>query len=243
MTIRVVVADDQELVRSGFAMILDAQPDIEVVAEAGDGKQAVDAVRRLEPDVALLDIRMPVLDGIGACREISARTACRTVMLTTFDSDAYVYEALHAGASGFLLKDVRRDDLVHAVRVVAAGDSLLAPSVARLLIAEYTSRPAVAAAVADERRLGVLTARERETLLHLARGLSNAEIAAAMVVSDHTVKTHVGNVLSKLGLRDRIQAVICAYETGLVAPSPEGAQPSSSPAQGRNEPAGNPPLR
>ncbi|MFF7341506.1 response regulator [Streptomyces sp. NPDC008163] len=241
MTIRVVVADDQELVRSGFAMILDAQPDIEVVAEAGDGKQAVDAVRRLEPDVALLDIRMPVLDGIGACREISARTACRTVMLTTFDSDAYVYEALHAGASGFLLKDVRRDDLVHAVRVVAAGDSLLAPSVARLLIAEYTSRPA--AAVVDERRLGVLTARERETLLHLARGLSNAEIAAAMVVSDHTVKTHVGNVLSKLGLRDRVQAVICAYETGLVAPSPEGAPPSSSPAQGRNGPAGNPPLR
>ncbi|MFG2568659.1 response regulator [Streptomyces sp. NPDC048567] len=241
MTIRVVVADDQELVRSGFAMILDAQPDIEVVAEAGDGAQAVEAVRRLEPDVALLDIRMPVLDGIGACREISARTACRTVMLTTFDSDAYVYEALHAGASGFLLKDVRRDDLVHAVRVVAAGDSLLAPSVARLLIAAYTSRPAQAAAV--ERRLGVLTARERETLLHLARGLSNAEIAAAMVVSDHTVKTHVGNVLSKLGLRDCIQAVICAYETGLVAPSPEGAPPSSSPARGRNEPAGNPPLR
>ncbi|MEU2024724.1 response regulator transcription factor [Streptomyces sp. NPDC016469] len=241
MTIRVVVADDQELVRSGFAMILDAQPDIEVVAEAGDGAQAVDAVRRLEPDVALLDIRMPVLDGIAACREISARTACRTVMLTTFDSDAYVYEALHAGASGFLLKDVRRDDLVHAVRVVAAGDSLLAPSVARRLIAEYTSRPPAAPATGpDERRLGVLTARERETLLYLARGLSNAEIAAAMVVSDHTVKTHVGNVLSKLGLRDRIQAVICAYETGLVAPSPEGA---ASPAQGRREPAGNPPLR
>lgn len=236
MTIRVVVADDQELVRSGFAMILDAQPDIEVVAEAGDGAQAVDAVRRLEPDVALLDIRMPVLDGIGACREISAGSACRTVMLTTFDSDEYVYEALHAGASGFLLKDVRRDDLVHAVRVVAAGDSLLAPSVARRLIAEYTSRPAASAAVVREQRLGVLTARERETLLYLARGLSNAEIAAAMVVSDHTVKTHVGNVLSKLGLRDRVQAVISAYETGLVAPSAEGAAPAPSPAQGRKRP-------
>lgn len=141
MTIRVVVADDQELVRSGFAMILDAQPDIEVVAEAGDGRAAVEAVRRLAPDVALLDIRMPGTDGIEACRAIGAGTGCRTVMLTTFDSDEYVYEALHAGASGFLLKDVRRDDLVHAVRVVAAGDSLLAPSVARKLIAEYTSRP------------------------------------------------------------------------------------------------------
>lgn len=239
MTIRVVVADDQELVRSGFAMILDAQPDIEVLAEAGDGAQALDAVRRLRPDVALLDIRMPVMDGIESCRAISAQTACRTVMLTTFDSDEYVYEALHAGASGFLLKDVRRDDLVHAVRVVAAGDSLLAPSVARRLIAEYTSRPAVRAAREPE-RLAALTARERETLLHLARGLSNAEIAAALVVSEHTVKTHVGNVLSKLGLRDRIQAVICAYETGLVAPSPEGGAAPLSPAQGRRPPPQDP---
>ncbi|MFE6846038.1 response regulator [Streptomyces sp. NPDC057686] len=219
MTIRVVVADDQELVRSGFAMILDAQEDIEVVAEVGDGAAAVAAVRELEPDVALLDIRMPVLDGIGACRTISAGTSCRTVMLTTFDSDEYVYEALHAGASGFLLKDVRRDDLVHAVRVVAAGDSLLAPSVARRLIEEYTAataRPA-AAGSPPAQRLEVLTARERETLLHLGRGLSNAEIAAALVVSEHTVKSHVGHVLAKLGLRDRIQAVICAYETGLIA--------------------------
>lgn len=157
-------------------------------------------------------------------------------MLTSFDADEYVYEALHAGASGFLLKDVRRDDLVHAVRVVAAGDSLLAPSVARRLIAEYTSRPAASAAVVREQRLGVLTARERETLLHLARGLSNAEIAAAMVVSDHTVKTHVGKVLSELGLRDRVQAVISAYETGLVTPSAEGAAPAPSPAQGRKRP-------
>ncbi|MFJ3960375.1 response regulator [Streptomyces sp. NPDC090036] len=223
MTIRVVVADDQELVRSGFAMILDAQEDIEVVAEAGDGAAAVDAVARLAPDVALLDIRMPVLDGIEACRKISAGSACRTVMLTTFDSDEYVYEALHAGASGFLLKDVRRDDLVHAVRVVAAGDSLLAPSVARRLIEEYTAVTGVARAVLPADRLAVLTARERETLLHLGRGLSNAEIAAALVVSEHTVKSHVGNVLAKLGLRGRIQAVICAYETGLItAGTPSG---------------------
>ncbi|KMO98170.1 response regulator [Streptomyces roseus] len=218
MTIRVVVADDQELVRSGFAMILDAQEDVEVVAEVGDGAAAVAAVRELRPDVALLDVRMPVLDGIGACRAISAGNSCRSVMLTTFDADEYVYEALHAGASGFLLKDVRRDDLVHAVRVVAAGDSLLAPSVARRLIEEYTAvtaRPAAAGPVPAE-RLEVLTARERETLVHLGRGLSNAEIAAALVVSEHTVKSHVGNVLGKLGLRDRIQAVICAYETGLI---------------------------
>ncbi|MFE6224438.1 response regulator [Streptomyces sp. NPDC057854] len=217
--IRVVVADDQELVRSGFALILDVQDDIEVVAEAADGAAAVEAVRRHRPDVALLDIRMPRLDGIEACRAITAESACRTVMLTTFDSDAYVYEALHAGASGFLLKDVRRDDLVHAVRVVAAGDSLLAPSVARRLVEQYTAggpqRPA-----APDPRLDVLTGRERETLLLLARGLSNAEIAAELVVSEHTVKTHVGNVLAKLGLRDRIQAVICAYETGLVTPGP-----------------------
>ncbi|MFD3947421.1 response regulator [Streptomyces sp. NPDC058579] len=216
MTIRVVVADDQELVRSGFSMILDVQPDIEVVAEAGDGAEAVEAVRRHSPDVALLDIRMPRLDGIEACRAISAESGCRSVMLTTFDSDAYVYEALHAGASGFLLKDVRRDDLVHAVRVVARGDSLLAPSVARRLVEEYTRPARRETAPRPDPRLDALTARERETLLLLARGLSNAEIAAELVVSDHTVKTHVGNVLAKLGLRDRIQAVICAYESGLV---------------------------
>lgn len=235
MTIRVVVADDQELVRSGFAMILDAQPDIEVVAEAGDGGEAVEAVRRHAPDVALLDIRMPRVDGIEACRAISAAGDCRTVMLTTFDSDEYVYDALHAGASGFLLKDVRRDDLVHAVRVVARGDSLLAPSVARRLVEQYT-RPAARTRRPDP-RLDVLTAREHETLLLLARGLSNAEIAAELVVSDHTVKTHVGNVLAKLGLRDRIQAVICAYETGLVAagdPPPGGVSRSGpSPASAR----------
>ncbi|MET9697564.1 response regulator transcription factor [Streptomyces sp. NPDC006529] len=240
MTIRVVVADDQELVRSGFAMILDAQEDIEVVAEVGDGAAAVAAVRGLAPDVALLDIRMPVMDGIEACRTISATSSCRAVMLTTFDADEYLYEALHAGAAGFLLKDVRRDDLVHAVRVVAAGESLLAPSAARRLIEEYTAATAggrpgsadPAAEAAAARRLAGLTARERETLLHLGRGLSNAEIAAALVVSEHTVKSHVGNVLAKLGLRDRIQAVICAYETGLIAAgtaaggSPSGVSPS-----------------
>ncbi|GAA3937012.1 response regulator transcription factor [Streptomyces gulbargensis] len=221
MTIRVVVADDQELVRGGFAMILDAQPDIEVVAEAGDGAAAIAAVRAHAPDVALLDIRMPRVDGIEACRVIAAESACRTVMLTTFDTDAYVYEALHAGASGFLLKDVRRDDLVHAVRVVAAGDSLLAPSVARRLVEQYTAGGP--RRTEPDPRLGVLTGRERQTLLLLARGLSNAEIAAELVVSEHTVKTHVGNVLAKLGLRDRVQAVICAYETGLVA---AGAPPA-----------------
>ncbi|MFJ9807146.1 response regulator [Streptomyces sp. NPDC101158] len=234
MTLRVVVADDQELVRSGFALILDVQEDIEVVAEAGDGAEAVAAVRRHRPDVALLDIRMPRMDGIEACRIISAESSCRTVMLTTFDSDEYVYEALHAGASGFLLKDVRRDDLVHAVRVVAGGESLLAPSVARRLVEQYTS----GGPRRTDPRLDVLTARERETLLLLARGLSNAEIAAELVVSDHTVKTHVGNVLAKLGLRDRIQAVICAYETGLVAagapPAGGGGGAGASPGWARN---------
>ena len=219
MSIRVVVADDQELVRSGFSMILEAQPDIEVVAEAGDGAEAVAAVERHTPDVLLLDIRMPVMDGLEAARRVCAQSGCKVVMLTTFDLDEYVYEALYAGASGFLLKDVRRDDLVHAVRVVAAGDSLLAPAVTRRLVADIVRRrheEATAAVTPD--RLDVLTAREVETLRMLARGLSNAEIATTLFVSEHTVKTHVSNVLSKLGLRDRVQAVICAYETGLVTP-------------------------
>lgn len=215
--IRVVVADDQELVRAGFAMILDAQPDIEVVAEVGDGAQALGAVREHTPDVLLLDIRMPVMDGIEAARQVCATTSCKVLMLTTFDQDDYVYDALYAGASGFLLKDVRRDDLVHAVRVVAAGESLLAPSVTRRLISDLTStRPATAPGVSASERLSALTTREREILTLLGRGLSNAEIAAELVVSEHTVKTHVSKVLSKLGLRDRVQAVICAYETGLV---------------------------
>ncbi|GAA3440992.1 response regulator [Planomonospora venezuelensis] len=216
MTIRVVVADDHELMRSGFALILDTQPDITVVAEAGDGAQAVAAVRAHAPDVILLDIHMPVMDGIRAARTICAETGTKVVILTVFDQDEYVYEALHAGASGFLLKDVRRDDLVHAVRVVMAGESLLAPVVTRKLIDDLIrrkARPPVAISGMD-----ALTGRERETLALLGQGLSNPEIAAALVVSEHTVKTHVSNVLSKLGLRDRIQAVICAYESGLVQP-------------------------
>ncbi|MFJ4682214.1 response regulator [Streptomyces sp. NPDC091377] len=219
MSIRVVVADDQELVRSGFTMILEAQPDIAVVAEAGNGAEAVAAVRDHAPDVLLLDIRMPVMDGLEAARQVCAGSDCKVVMLTTFDLDEYVYDALYAGASGFLLKDVRRDDLVHAVRVVAAGDSLLAPTVTRRLVADIVRRRREgASAEATPQRLDVLTAREVETLRLLARGLSNAEIATSLFVSEHTVKTHVSNVLSKLGLRDRVQAVICAYESGLVTP-------------------------
>ena len=225
MAIRVVVADDQELVRSGFAMILDAQPDIEVVGEAGDGAGAVELVRALHPDVVLLDVRMPVMDGIEAARLVSAEGGSRILMLTTFDVDEYVYDALYAGASGFLLKDVRRDDLVHAVRVVAAGDSLLAPSVTRRLIADVTSRrPARGGepGAAPSARLDALTPRERETLLLMARGASNSEIAARLFVTEHTVKTHVSNILMKLGLRDRVHAVIFAYDSGLVTPSSEG---------------------
>ncbi|MGQ4389710.1 response regulator [Streptomyces sp. SAS_270] len=219
MSIRVVVADDQELVRSGFSMVLPAQEDIEVVAEAGDGAEAVAAVHRHAPDVLLLDIRMPGTDGLEAARQVCAQSSCRVVMLTTFDLDEYVYEALYAGASGFLLKDVRRDDLVHAVRVVAAGDSLLAPAVTRRLVADVVRRRREeATARVTPQRLDALTAREAEILRMLARGLTNSEIATTLFVSEHTVKTHVSNVLSKLGLRDRVQAVICAYETGLVTP-------------------------
>ncbi|WP_420843111.1 response regulator [Cryptosporangium phraense] len=214
--IRIVVADDQELVRSGFAMILEAQADFDVVAEVGDGGAAVAAAHDLSPDVVLLDVRMPGMDGLRAARRICAETTAKVVMLTTFDQDDYVYDALYAGASGFLLKDLRRDDLVHAVRVVASGEALLAPTVTQRLIADVVRQRA--AGVVTPHRLDALTARERETLLLLGRGLSNAEIAAALVVSEHTVKTHVSSVLGKLGLRDRIQAVIAAYETGLIVP-------------------------
>ena len=217
--IRVLVVDDQGLVRAGFRMILEAQPDIEVVGEAADGLDAVEAAGRLRPDVVLMDIRMPRLDGLEATRRLAGPGTAdpvRVLILTTFDLDEYVFEALRAGASGFLLKDLPRDDLVAAVRVVAAGEALLAPRVTRRLIEEFARRPA--GADPDPDALAALTAREREALELLARGLSNAEMAASLYVSEHTVKTHVGNVLAKLGLRDRIQAVILAYEVGLVQP-------------------------
>jgi DNA-binding NarL/FixJ family response regulator len=209
-----MVVDDQDLFRGGFAMILGAQNDMEVVGEAADGAAAIRLALEVKPDVVLMDIRMPGVDGVTATREICAQTSAKVIVLTMFDVDEYVYAALAAGASGFLLKDIRRDDLVNAIRLVAAGDALLAPSVTRRLIADLSRRghpvPALVA------RLRTLTDRERDTLRQLARGLSNVEIAAELYVSEHTVKTHVSNLLSKLGLRDRAQAVVFAYESGLV---------------------------
>jgi DNA-binding NarL/FixJ family response regulator len=224
VTVRVVVADDQELVRSGFAMIVGAQPDLVVVGEAADGAEAVTVARRERADVVLMDVRMPRVDGIEATRRLAGPDVAdpvKVVILTTFDLDEYVYAALRAGASGFLLKDVRREDLVHAIRVVAAGEALLAPSVTRRLIADFAARPAADAGRPAE--LDRLTPREHEVLELIGLGRNNAEIGAALVVGEATVKTHVGRVLMKLGLRDRVQAVIYAYEAGLVAPgSPDG---------------------
>ena len=217
--ITVLVVDDQALVRQGFGALLGAQEDIEVVGSAEDGAAAVDAVRRLGPDIVLMDIRMPIMDGLEATRRILALPGAqppRVIMLTTFDLDDYVYEALRAGASGFLLKDARADDLVHAVRVVAAGDALLAPSITRRLVADFAQRPAANRPRPD--RLHVLTERETEVLKLLARGLSNSEIASALVLAEQTVKTHVSRIFMKLDLRDRAQGVVIAYETGLVAP-------------------------
>jgi DNA-binding NarL/FixJ family response regulator len=221
--LRVLVVDDQALVRDGFCVILDAQPDMTVVGEAGDGAEAVRAALRLDPDVVLMDVRMPTMDGIEATNRICAQTRARVLMLTTFDHDEYVYDALRAGASGFLLKDMRRDELVSAVRVVAGGEALLAPTVTRRLIADVVARGRPAAAPAPGPRLSGLTVRETETLRQVARGLSNAEIAAELFVTEHTVKTHVSNLLTKLNLRDRVQAVVLAYESGLVVP---GGNPS-----------------
>jgi DNA-binding NarL/FixJ family response regulator len=214
--IRVLVADDHALVRAGLVSLLDSQPGFAVVGQAENGLQAVALARELVPDVVLMDIRMPVMDGLEATGRIVTESPCRVVILTTYDLDEYVYAGLKAGASGFLLKDAPRADLAAAVRVAAAGDALLAPSVTRRLIEAFARRPAEA--VPAPSRLASLTPRERDILLLLARGQSNNEIARALVVSEATVKTHVAHLLAKLGLRDRIQAVILAYETGAVMP-------------------------
>jgi DNA-binding NarL/FixJ family response regulator len=218
--IRVVVVDDQALVRTGFSMILTAEDDIDVVGEAADGRRAVETVRRLRPDVVLMDIRMPDLDGVEATRLLAGpgvADPAKVLMVTTFDLDDYVYAALRAGASGFLLKDTPPEDLVRAVQIVAAGDALIAPSVTRRLIEEFSRRAPAAPGPTPEMLAG-LTDRELDVLRQLARGSSNAEIAAALLVGETTVKTHVGHILMKLGLRDRVQAVVLAYETGLVQP-------------------------
>ncbi|MFH9824067.1 response regulator [Streptomyces bobili] len=218
-TIRVLIADDQQMVRQGFTVLLNAQPDIEVIGQAVDGLDAVAQVAELSPDVVLMDIRMPELGGIEATRRITVATPeIKVLVLTTFDLDEYVYEALRAGASGFLLKDASADQLAEAVRVVAAGDALLAPGITRKLIAEF-SRLDGTPRVPRKERVGDLTERETEVLTLIAQGLSNAEIARHLVVAEQTVKTHVGRILVKLGLRDRTQAAVFAYESGLVRPA------------------------
>jgi DNA-binding NarL/FixJ family response regulator len=214
---RVLLADDQALVRGGFRLILDAQDDLEVVGEADDGRAAVERARELRPDVVLMDVRMPVLDGIAATERVVAEgLAAHVLVLTTFDEDETVYGALKAGASGFLLKTAPPAQLVEAIRTVASGDALLAPTVTRRLIEDFVRRPPPGAAVPE--RLAELTEREREVLGLIARGLSNAEIAAQLFLSGATVKTHVNRIFQKLALRDRVQAVVLAYETGLVRP-------------------------
>jgi DNA-binding NarL/FixJ family response regulator len=220
--IRILLVDDQALVRAGFRMILDAEPEMEVVGEASDGREAIDQVRTLAPDVVLMDIRMPELDGLEASRRILADGVAgdappKILMLTTFDLDEYVYEALRAGASGFLLKDTPPEQLVAAIHVIAAGDSLLSPSITRRVISEFVKGTGPKPQ-AQFPRLADLTARELEVLGLIARGLSNAEIAKSLFVSETTVKTHVARILMKLGLRDRVQAVVLAYEAGVVTP-------------------------
>ncbi len=213
--VRVAIVDDQALMRSGLRLIMDAEDDLTVVGEAGDGREAIDLVGRAAPDVVLMDIQMPVLDGLAATREVLARPgAPAIIVLTTFDRDEYVFEALRAGASGFLLKNAPPEELVAAIRIVARGDALLAPAVTRRVIAEFARhRP-----LSTDEALSELTHREQEVLGHLAAGLTNAEIARAMILGEATIKTYVSNVLMKLGLRDRVQAVVYAYEHGLVSP-------------------------
>jgi DNA-binding NarL/FixJ family response regulator len=224
MTIRVLIADDQALVRAGFRMIIDAQPDMAVVGEANDGAEAVELARRLLPQVVLMDVRMPTMDGLEATRRLAALAIqpLRVVILTTYGLDEYVFDALAAGASGFLLKDVPPEDLVRAVRVTANGDALLAPSVTRRLVEEFARRPVVSKE--SSRRLAALTDRETEVLRLVARGMSNAEIAGTLFLGESTVKTHLGHVLDKLAARDRVQAVIFAYEVGLVQPGRADAE-------------------
>jgi DNA-binding NarL/FixJ family response regulator len=222
VTVSLVVADDHEVVRAGFAALLDTQPDFTVLGTASDGGEAVRVCRDLKPDVVLMDVRMPSLDGIEATRQLAGtgESGPRVLILTTFDLDEYVFDALRAGASGFLLKDVTAERLFDAVRVVAAGEALLAPAVTRRLISEFTRlRPAKDAAPAAA--LGALTPRETEVLRLVAEGLSNPEVAQRLVVTEETVKTHVSRILAKLGLRDRTQAVVAAYESGLVVPGRE----------------------
>ncbi|MET8060451.1 response regulator transcription factor [Streptomyces microflavus] len=218
--IRAVIADDQMMVRQGFTVLLNAEPDIEVVGQAVNGLDAVAKVDELTPDVVLMDIRMPELGGIEATRRITARegSEVKVLVLTTFDLDEYVYEALRAGASGFLLKDASADELAHAVRVVAAGDALLSPNITKRLIVEF-SRTAGAPRAPLKERIGDLTERETEVLSLIAAGLSNAEIAGQLTLAEQTVKTHVGRILIKLGVRDRTQAAVFAYESGLVRPA------------------------
>jgi DNA-binding NarL/FixJ family response regulator len=218
VSIRVLLADDQAMVRAGFRLILESEPDIEVVGEAGDGVTAIAAVSELQPDVVLMDVQMPVLDGLAATRQLvssAGEASSRVLILTTFERDEYIFEALRAGASGFLLKNAPPDDLIDAVRIVAAGDALLAPSVTRRIIEEFARRPAPRHRSED---LDHLTDRELDVLRGLARGLTNAEIADQLFVGEATIKTHVSNVLTKLALRDRAQAVVFAYESGLVQP-------------------------
>jgi len=221
--IRVLLVDDQALVRAGFRMILDAEPEMEVVGEAADGREAIDQVRALRPEIVLMDIRMPELDGLEATRRILAGgdEAPKILMLTTFDLDEYVYEALRAGASGFLLKDTPPEQLVSAIEVISQGEALLSPTITRRVISEFVKGTGPKPQ-AQFPRLQDLTAREREVLTLIARGLSNAEIAKTLFVSETTVKTHVARILMKLGLRDRVQAVVLAYESGIVQPGEQG---------------------